>query len=835
MLIYHKDPKGLLGSEQYKINTNLSIQENIEYYFPDGINTDNHDIILNGEIINPLNYDLSRKSTIFDIIQVIKRQQATGVISLVIAVIAAVVSYALTPKPKMPNNVDQQKDSQNNKLQGQTNRARAYQAKPDIYGCVRAYPDLVKPSGSEYIDNIKYIDHLMCIGVGQYDLNNFKYSETLLDQITGTTYEVYHPGDIIPSIMYQYASDEVNGQELIPPNLNTEPLRELIFKNYISFQQSNNQTTFILNASDDVSYLKGLYLPTQVDYTVSASIEYTDSSNTTQQLESAVIYRGNLQSVQYDKNKCPELKIFNSTLIGYKDTIQGSIKKITYNHKQVIFQRKNGVYTDVFPLPEKGREIWVDLAFHRGLKGGVTFKFVYWQIDDYGHEIINTRETYDWNISKDTYEPQNVTVKIIPKKGEAKYAIICGRMNDGKSDLSDQVKIENIYIVNYNYNVLVKDTLVYIRTKATSQATGVKTLKFNVEATRKTISYNIDNHQIIDNPRASRSFADAVLHEFCIVAGRDSNELDLDALYTIDQAIKMKDQRLGYFDFSFDDEDISLGQRIETICNTARVFAYRDGQKWRFCRDEIKTRPVAMFNSLNLVNTNDGGTVQYKSNLPSSYDGIELEYIDSSHDNPELGTDKKAYIRLKIDTINQIITEEKSRQPNKIQLSGCRNKYQAMNRAQLEARKLIYQRISIEDEAMQDANFVNKGDLVRWCDTWDDIVVNGEVITIEDNRFFVNQELELDSNKHYRVSITDKSGYPSDWITIIEHDDESFVANFDQGYVANNIDIQMGSLFIITETIVEEPTEYILTEKRYSEGNYRIHLVNYDPRVFEFD
>jgi len=94
-------------------------------------------------------------------------------------------------------------------LQGQTNRARVYQAIPDIYGCVRVYPDLLKPANSEYIDNIKHIEHFMCIGIGSYSLDQLKYDETLLNKIFGTQYQIYEPYAVIPEIRYAYASDEV--------------------------------------------------------------------------------------------------------------------------------------------------------------------------------------------------------------------------------------------------------------------------------------------------------------------------------------------------------------------------------------------------------------------------------------------------------------------------------------------------------------------------------------------------------------------------------------------------------------------------------------------------
>lgn len=825
MLIYCKDPNGLTGNERYNLNTSLSLFQNIKNHLSTGLNHQTIDIYLNGEKIDPLTFDLSRTATIFDKIVIVNRQQASAVVAIVVAVIAAVVAYALTPKPKVPNNSGEQKDSTNNKLTAQTNIARLYQAKPDIYGCVRSYPDIVNPAGSEYIDNVKYIEHLFCIGVGYYEFDKFKYDQTLLDKIAGTTYTVYHPGDIIPVVRYQFPSAEVDGQELVPPNLSNEVLFERAYKNLVGLKLKDDTVTITLNSEDNVDYLFNLPKPVEIHFIVRATIHTWSEA-----YRGNVVYRATLMSTTIENNQ-PVLIANNVHRLRFEPK-NGPIKKFTVDKSYVKVQHTGGVYTDAFILPEEGTEIWTDLVFQRGLKGEVLCQFVWWVIDDFGNEVPGTRETTLWSEWLDTYEPQSVTFKIKPSRGKNKYALIIGRLNNGKSDLSDQVKVENVYIVDFDYNYRVKDTLIYVRTRATSQATSLKELKFNVEATRKTISYNRNTKQIDYTLKPSRSFADAVLHQFVAVFGRNPNELDLDSLYAIDEKLKSFNERLGYFDFSFDDIDVSLGQRIETICNAARVYVYRDGQKWRFARNEEKLRPVAMFNSLNLAKNDTGGTVQKKSSLPSTFDGVQVEYIDSSKDRPK-GTDKKAYIDLRI--VNNQIIKGCAFRPNKLQLSGCRNFEQAMNRAQLEIRRLIYERTLIEDDVINDANLVDKGDLVLWSDTYDETIVSGEIIRIDNKTFYVDQELTLDPNKNYRVAITNKGGYPSNWINITSHGKNYFVADYSDAYVANNIDIQCGSIFIITETISEEPTEFILTKKQFNNGVYHVNLTNYDSRIYEYD
>lgn len=830
MLIYHKDIKGLTEKEIYQLDTSLSLLQNIRNKFPNGFDNTVTDIYVNNEKIDPLVYDLSRKATVFDEIVIVNRQQGSVIVGIIVAVVAAaVVAHTLTPKPKTPSNTGEQKDSTNNKLTGQTNIARLYQAKPDIYGCVRSYPDIVNPAGSEYIDNVKYIDHLFCIGVGYYDLNNLKYDQTLLNKISGTTYKIYQPGDIIPNVRYQFQSAEVDGQELVPPNLSEEILYQEEHFNLFRCEIKNDVITIILREGDRCEYFQNLNKPLEIKFTVFCTVIFPYRT-----LDANVTFRALLTSTYIENNRVVLIcnKIHCHEIEGYPPGTGNLVTKFISKTSYLKLEHIGGVYTDAFVLPEEGTEIWTDIVFQRGLQGYINIEFIWWVIDDFGNEVGGTREKMTWNSSMDTYEPQNITIKIKPHHGRNKYALMIGRLNNGKKDLTDQVKVENVCIIDYEYNFKAKDTLIHVRTRATSQAIALKELKFNVEATRKTITYNLNTRQIEYDLKPSRSFADAVLHQFVSVYGRDPQQLDLDALYKIDEKLKVFDKRLGYFDFSFDDIDISLGQRIETICNAARVYVYRDGQKWRFARNEEKLRPVAMFNALNTVSLSDGGTVQKKSSLPSTYDGVQVEYVDSSKDRAR-GTDKKAYINLRI--MNNQIVKGYARRPNKIELSGCRNYEQAMDRAQLEIRRLIYERTFIEDEVLNDANFVDKGDLVLWSDTYDETIVSGEIIRIENNAFYVDQTLLLDKNKSYRVAITDRGGYPSNWVNITSHNQNSFTANFNAGYVADNINIQMGSLFIITETITVEPTEFLLTKKQFNNGAYRVSLTNYDSRIYEYD
>lgn len=141
---------------------------------------------------------------------------------------AAVIYYTM---PKIPpvTQRNRQVGSPNNALSERTNQPRIGERIPDIYGTVRATPDLIAAPYKIFINNIEYEYCYMCLGRGQYEIYDIRDDTTAFAQIEGGALEVYGPNTspisgnppiqrigpaITERLVNPYRNTAVNGQVL---------------------------------------------------------------------------------------------------------------------------------------------------------------------------------------------------------------------------------------------------------------------------------------------------------------------------------------------------------------------------------------------------------------------------------------------------------------------------------------------------------------------------------------------------------------------------------------------------------------------------------------------
>jgi hypothetical protein len=815
MLTIINDPAGICGVERFALDPSMTIQANIEKHIPSGFECD---LLINGDKVDPLTDPRLDAAPSGESVTVIRRPAGLDPVSVTYASLRGTTEAvtALVPKPDVPSYSAgvTRKDSPNNALTAQSNVARAYQAIPDVYGYRRVWPDLIQPSTVEYIDHIKYVTEWMCISRGKGTITAVQYAETPIDDISGSTYEVFEPVAsggypelgvaTISDVLETFASDEVNGQEMPPPG----PMA--VVTRTGTATASSGATSFTVAVADGavLADLKSL-VPSGT-----ALVAFSYGAG-----PSAFSQTCTVQGFTVAAGVCTFT--FSSNTWGAALSQSGITFTITPNGTAPVV---NGPYT----MPVSGSRLRWNTVFLRGLKGSVTIKAEWWRIDSVGTEVAGTRQNRSDTYTADTYDQRFYTTDVTPTGGLGLYRIQFTRtsavIGDGNADVA---KLEEVYTVRYYATkTLPGATIIRITTKATEQATGYSERKFNVRWSRHVRGLSSATLS------PSRNFGRAVAHIWC-VAGNDISGLDVAAFEAINTE-HGEDSAALRFDCSIDDADTSLGDRLKLAADTARCVIWRNGTMWTVRRDQAVPYPELQIDYRNLADGGDS-VISYSAHLPASNDGVELEYAD------EATQAKKAYIRLNITTGAPFVGS--SSNPKKIRLLGCVTQSQAENRAQLEARKLIYQRVSVSDEALSDAHQLGPLSLVRWVDpndfAGDDGMQAGEVLSIAGDVITTSEPIDWQGSTSGRISITDTNGLPSAPVACYPTGQGVRLGSMPAGlYVADSVR-QCGSRYTLAVGLSASELEsaglYTVTSIKPSGKGVSLALAAYDARIYEAD
>ncbi|ELY4027124.1 MoaD/ThiS family protein [Cronobacter malonaticus] len=671
------------------------------------------------------------------------------ILSPIFKVVGQVFSF-LAPKPAIANTGGNSVDSPNNSLTGQTNTARVYKAKPDIYGQIRSFPDLIQESLFEYVrqsendGGLKYVTEWMCVGIGKYDYESVRYSESSLGSMAGAEYQFYQPGETIPAINEGYSFDDVDGQEIPGPNESDNfPVETASANTVVSGNYAGGQISMKIVKQTEFDYFMGLVLPHAVTFTINITYNTSTGSVTKDALFSGVLISAVETNDGAVTNPVRWYTFTMNQLSGPPDIPAGA--KI--NTTKFILNDNEALVVGPFFSPVESRELWLHTQSSLGGGDYTDWKVVIWKIDDNYNQIPGTQQTFVYHQGTPHDSDSEVfyrTDKIRPAGGFGKYAINFQRTNN--SNDHSILKVEEIHAVNVRSNVVhPTDTLVRVKVRATENALGSRDRKYNALVTRHTISYNLNTQKVDYTLRPSRSFADAVAHTWLVMGEQPESSIDLYGLYSI--AESLPDERLGYFDYTFDDENDSLGDRVQAICNAASVVAYWDDCVLTFTRDQKVDYPAAVFNRANMKT--DEYKMTYEATLPGGYDGVQVSYVHPT-------TNNKTYINYRV--LNGAIVEQEAENPNKLEIVGFRNEYQARERAMREVKRLIYSRVKMNAKVFEDG-IIQVGSVIQMPDIYDSNQQQGYITGRAGNNFDTSEPITFTGSMY--VLVTDNLGNPT--------------------------------------------------------------------------
>ncbi|HDR2474788.1 TPA: MoaD/ThiS family protein [Enterobacter soli] len=673
----------------------------------------------------------------------------SDILSPIFKVVGSVFSF-LAPKPAIANTGGNTVDSPNNSLTGQTNTARVYKAKPDIYGQVRSFPDLIQESLFEYISTgtkdggKKYVTEWMCIGIGKYDYESVRYSESSLGSMAGAEYQFIPPGEVIPTINEGYSFDDVDGQEVPGANQGDSfPVETATATTVVSGTYSGGQIAMKIVKQAEFDYFMGLVLPHAVTFDINVTYATASGSVTTDATFSGTL----VSAVETNDGAVINPVRWYTFTMGDLDGPPDIPANATINTTKFVLNDNEALVVGPFFSPVDSTQLWIHTQSSLGPKKQTNWKVVLWKIDDDYNMVPGTQQTLTFQQTtwhKQDSETFYRTDKITPTGGFGKYAINLQRTdNSGDSSI---LKLEEIHAVNIRTNVVhPTDTLVRVKVRATENALGSRDRKYNALVTRNTISYNLATQSVDYTLRPSRSFADAVAHTWLIMGEQAVSSIDLYGLYSI--AESLSDERLGYFDYTFDDENDSLGDRVQAICNAASVIAYWDDGVLTFTHDQKVNHPASVFNRANMKT--DEYKITYEATLPGGYDGVQVSYVHPT-------TNNKTYINYRV--LNGAIVEQEAQNPNKLEIVGFRNEYQARERALRETKRLIYSRTKMNAKVFEDG-IMQVGSVVQIADIYDSNQQQGYITGRTGNDFDTSEPITFTGAMY--VLVTDSLGNPT--------------------------------------------------------------------------
>ncbi len=851
-LIIRRDQTGAAGKEIHNLKLGASPTDALMEFIDCGINPNNTRIYLGSRELQIPTEHHEGDPRLFlpmpDNATLFVAHEAKGLDPLSIALIALTVVTSVAAYlaiPDIPGDAGAQKDSPNNKLQGQTNIARPYQAYPLIFGSPRPYPDLTGEPLIEYIGNQKFVTQLMNIGMGTFDINEVRAGNTPLSNFEGATSTLYEPANkvvTVPELVTSFAANEIDGQELLGLNEGTNGSTYNLLESTEELPDFTG-TTFKISLLQDVASdaLKVEFDAAITDYAASLDYKYEFDSGQgtsfingsgTGVIDSIILTTPGVGPDYYN--------VIFSDFNGDKSNIEQALTAL-YSDPYTL-TRKLGLSVGPFKIGILSDELWSNIIFQRGLKGTVDIEFTYQELDGPNGNPIGLEFFDVFSFNTNTLDQQFFTHKtILPSRSYFQFTL--RRTNNALQDSAnpDQATIESVSSISRFSNVeLDNNTLIEILMPATVNATSLRENEINLSLTSKVITYS--NGVINYTPTPSRKMADALLHLYVDFYGLDPATLDLVELYEIQDRLDAIDPRLATFDFTFDDIDVPLEERMDAILQVARCFKWLDGDVYRFGRNEKKDFETTLIQR-NDIAMEDGRdySLSFTNQLLQSYDSVKIEYVD------KVANKKAEIFRImdinSPDPQNPIIIDGVGQNPMTMQLAGCSEDFNAINRAEMEIRTLIYQRYKMTDTLLQTGMLLDRGEMILYAEQYNDLdnVFDGEILSVNGNIATTSESLILDDGNSYQVHYMIENGDSVGPFIALPVTGNNFAfecTGLSQAFVRDGSLgslIQTGSRYIISTFTELESARWTVLEKEASGNNVQLTFVNYDDRVYAFD
>jgi len=726
-----------------------------------------------------------------------------------------------------PSNINRSQQSSNNSLANRTNDARVLQRIEDIFGKVRAYPSLIQPVYSKYINNKQYEYSYMCIGRGWYDVADVRDGETLLSDIDGTSAEFFNP----------FTSPNSGSPFLTIGTAISEPILLVKRSNNVTGEALKARNQFVLTYAGSMWFFKATDVYNLYDLIGAISSDIYEN-----------IAAGDIISITgtpaavYDGSYTIRSKIGGSML----ELTTATFPSTATTNATLTLTTGNPEYTSWVTLKDEDMtQVWVSLVAPQGLfydagSGKITLSVDYaieTQELDVSYLPTGAITTTTGTMTAATSDEQAKTVEITT--GHTGATRVRARRTSNHDygfagTVIDEIKYQDLYAVT---PITVADfgnvTTVQVVSKATQRATSLKERKFNCNATRKLPAFNgatfsgafaSDGSIASGTISATKSFIDILA-----AASIDSkigqrvlaDDVDMSQIWGVRNTISTWNPLNIEFGYTLDSDNISFEETVRMIADSVFCLAYRQNGKIRFSFDNVQASSSALFTHRNKKPASD--TISRLFAADSEFNGIELTYNDNV-------TDAQETIKL---PLSLTATNYK-----KIELTGVRNYAQAWFRANREYNKILLQRVSIETETTSDGRLLLPNQRIDIVDNTRFDSQDGEIIAQSGLILTLSRDVVFGVGTHSIILMQRDGGLESITCTAGTSANKVVLA-YAPSEAINTVNggaIGIRTIFSFGADSVASANSYLVQEVNITDSSYvKVTAINYDADYYSAD
>ena len=675
----------------------------------------------------------------------------TGIFgSLLKVLLLGLLSYLLRPKPPVERNVGEQ--SPNNGLSERVNTARPNERVPDIYGEVRAVPDLIAKPYFRFEANQEVEYSYLCVGRGEFRIQDIKDDQTPIEDIAAVAVEVYGPyqspnktGKIIQQsigraiderVWGAVKSNAVTGQLLRAPDATLiEGDNDIAFNTPDQIVTNNQDINFesFFAVGDTITIANSLTGKPVNDIDLNGTYEIFQVSN-----NAIVLINPGLINSNWNQP---------NVLTNYTDATLSSpdekwVGPFTVKSPWIILANyiaSNGMYKD-------------DGEDQNAITVEIETEMV--QVNSLGEQIAGTKQTtrrfiegsdvlQNSRSESSWYElTGNATPAIAKEKlWEVRARRITPTFDEKDTRFVDEVQWRDLYSIEYVDKDAFGDvTTIMVRTPATAGALSIKQRKLNCLAWRK-IPSRIPNTNTFTNYNETNSDATLIIRHIALdptLGNMQESDLDYDSMFTASSRNRtyFGTTDCVFFNHTFDNKDLSAEEMLISVANAMFSVPYRQGSKLKLNFEQKTDMSKLLFNHRNKIPGSEVRNVRFGTS--DDHDGVEFDWVDISDGATET---------------YQIPYDGSASNPKKIEMVGITNKVQSHMHAWREWQKLQFQNVAVEFDSTAEAAILTLNDRILIADntrpdTNDGNIVSQDAVTLE-----LSQPFTPESGEEYTIFI----------------------------------------------------------------------------------